>query len=70
MADPLPRLSTEELRRRVGDGRTHVVDVRPVDAYNGWRLRGEVRGGHIAGARSLPFKRISSPSTRCHRGRA
>ncbi|MEJ2206510.1 MAG: rhodanese-like domain-containing protein [Gemmatimonadota bacterium] len=56
MADPLPRLSTGELRRRLGDGRTHVVDVRPVDAYNGWRLRGEARGGHITGARSLPFK--------------
>jgi len=56
MADPLPRLSTQELRSRIGDGRTHIVDVRPIDAYNGWRLRGEARGGHIAGARTLPFK--------------
>jgi thiosulfate/3-mercaptopyruvate sulfurtransferase len=27
-----------------------------VDAYNGWKLRGEPRGGHIPGARSLPAK--------------
>ncbi|MDY7107809.1 MAG: rhodanese-like domain-containing protein [Planctomycetota bacterium] len=33
-----------------------LVDARPVDAYNGWRLREEPRGGHIAGARSLPRK--------------
>lgn len=33
-----------------------MVDVRPVDAYNGWRLRDEARGGHIPGARSLPYK--------------
>lgn len=32
-----------------------VLDVRPTAAYNGWRLRGEPRGGHIPGARSLPL---------------
>ena len=37
-------------------GHTQIVDVRPIDAYNGWRLHGEPRGGHIAGARALPFK--------------
>jgi thiosulfate/3-mercaptopyruvate sulfurtransferase len=31
-----------------------VVDVRPVEAYNGWRLRDEPRGGHIESATSLP----------------
>lgn len=35
----------------------HVtIDVRPVDAYNGWNLMGEKRGGHIAGAKSLSAK--------------
>lgn len=33
-----------------------VIDVRPVEAYNGWRLNNETRGGHITGARSLPLK--------------
>lgn len=34
----------------------HIIDIRPVDAYNGWTLQGEKRGGHIRGARSLPLK--------------
>jgi len=33
-----------------------IVDVRPVDAYNGWPMQNESRGGHIKGARSLPLK--------------
>ncbi len=32
-----------------------LVDVRPVEAYNGWALRGEARGGHIEGAISFPY---------------
>lgn len=32
-----------------------VIDVRPVAAYNGWRLRGEPRGGHLPGAVSVPL---------------
>ncbi len=56
MPEQPPRLSTPELRDRLNDADTHVVDVRSIDAYNGWRLRDEPRGGHIAGARTLPFK--------------
>ena len=33
-----------------------IIDVRPVDAYNGWKLHNETRGGHIPGAKSLPTK--------------
>jgi len=33
-----------------------LIDVRSADAYNGWKLRNEWRGGHIPGARSLPAK--------------
>jgi molybdopterin synthase sulfurtransferase len=33
-----------------------IIDVRPVEAYNGWQLQNESRGGHIAGAKSLPAK--------------
>ncbi len=33
-----------------------ILDIRPVDAYNGWRLQHEKRGGHILGAKSLSAK--------------
>ncbi|WP_029034717.1 rhodanese-like domain-containing protein [Salinimicrobium terrae] len=33
-----------------------IIDARPVDAYNGWKLHNEPRGGHIRGAKSLPVK--------------
>jgi molybdopterin synthase sulfurtransferase len=33
-----------------------IIDIRPVEAYNGWRLQNEARGGHIRNAKSLPFK--------------
>jgi len=50
------RISTEELHEQLGNPDLKVIDVRSVDAYNGWRLRNEAGGGHIKGARSLPFK--------------
>lgn len=31
-----------------------VIDIRPIEAYNGWPLNGEKRGGHIAGATPFP----------------
>lgn len=37
-----------------------VVDVRPMAAYNGWPLRNEVRGGHIAGAVPFPVSWFSA----------
>ncbi|MFW6206063.1 MAG: rhodanese-like domain-containing protein [Gemmatimonadota bacterium] len=40
--------------RAVDPGHT-VLDVRPMAAYNGWRLAGEARGGHVPGARALPL---------------
>jgi thiosulfate/3-mercaptopyruvate sulfurtransferase len=56
MADRPSRLSTHALRDLLADPKVQLVDVRPIDAYNGWRLQGEARGGHIRGARTLPFK--------------
>jgi 3-mercaptopyruvate sulfurtransferase SseA len=47
-------LSTPDLRRRLTEGDTVVVDVRPLSRFNGWRLPGQVRSGHIPGAVSLP----------------
>ncbi len=50
------KISTPQLLEALDDEGTVVIDARPVDAYNGWRLGGESRGGHIEGARSLPRK--------------
>ncbi|OGO51847.1 MAG: hypothetical protein A2Z32_09410 [Chloroflexi bacterium RBG_16_69_14] len=47
-------ISTSELRDRLDDPDLTIVDVRPLAAYNGWRLQGEARGGHIPGAKAFP----------------
>lgn len=49
-------LTTDELAAMLGDPNLRVVDVRSADAFNGWPERGEPRGGHIRGAKSLPAK--------------
>lgn len=51
-----PSISTDELQSKTSNPDYILIDVRPVEAYNGWRIREEVRGGHIRSARSLPFK--------------
>jgi 3-mercaptopyruvate sulfurtransferase SseA len=56
VTDPTTRVSTRELHGLLDDPGLQLVDVRPIDAYNGWRLRGEARGGHITGARTVPAK--------------
>ena len=33
-----------------------IIDIRQIDAYNGWCLENESRGGHIQGTKSLPAK--------------
>ena len=52
----LKEITTEELSARIEKPGLKLIDVRPVDAYNGWTLKGEGRGGHISGARCLPAK--------------
>jgi len=47
-------VGTGELRRRLDDPELTIVDVRGLTAFNGWRLRGEARGGHVPGAASFP----------------
>ena len=49
-------ITTNDLVELLDDSRTRIIDIRPVDAYNGWKQGGETRGGHIRGARSLPHK--------------
>lgn len=48
-------ISTEELSERLADSEVVVLDVRSSPAYNGWKLQGEARGGHIRGAISFPI---------------
>ncbi len=47
-------LKTADLRERLGDPSLVLVDVRSMTAYNGWRLQGEARSGHIPGAVAFP----------------
>jgi molybdopterin synthase sulfurtransferase len=47
-------VSTADLGERLGDPDLVVVDVRSMAAYNGWRLHGEARGGHLPGAVAFP----------------
>ncbi|MDZ7739519.1 MAG: rhodanese-like domain-containing protein, partial [Bacteroidales bacterium] len=49
-------ITTEELLEYTDDKATRIIDVRSPDAYNGWRLHNESRGGHIPGASNLHFK--------------
>jgi thiosulfate/3-mercaptopyruvate sulfurtransferase len=48
-------IGTADLRDRLDDPSLTVVDVRSLTAYNGWRLNGEARGGHIPGAAAFPI---------------
>ena len=49
-------ISTDELLNLLNDKEIKIIDIRPPDAYNGWKLKDEVRGGHIKGSKSLPVK--------------
>lgn len=49
-------LSTIELVKLLKNRNAKIIDVRSVDAYNGWKFENEARGGHIKGAKSLPVK--------------
>ncbi len=52
----LKEVTTQDLQNNLEKEGIHIIDVRSVDAYNGWKLNGELRGGHIKGAKSLPQK--------------
>ncbi|WP_394701151.1 sulfurtransferase [uncultured Methanolobus sp.] len=45
---------TDELLANID--KCKLIDIRSVDAYNGWKENGEAKGGHIKGAKSLPYK--------------
>jgi thiosulfate/3-mercaptopyruvate sulfurtransferase len=55
-------ISTEELLAQLDNPEYVLLDIRPSAAYNGWKLKGEVCGGHIRGAISFPFSWIKELS--------
>jgi molybdopterin synthase sulfurtransferase len=55
-----PTITARELRDSLGDPTLTIVDVRPLAAYNGWRLTGESRGGHVPGAVAFPTAWLTS----------
>ncbi|MDY6950087.1 MAG: rhodanese-like domain-containing protein, partial [Thermodesulfobacteriota bacterium] len=52
----MKRIKTKDVQRKRTEADVQLIDVRSVDSYNGWTFYHEPRGGHIHGARSLPFK--------------
>ena len=48
-------INTQELKKILEKPNVSIIDIRPIDAYNGWKLNGEKRTGHIKNARTLPF---------------
>jgi 3-mercaptopyruvate sulfurtransferase SseA len=52
----MKRISTIDLISFINKQQGILIDVRSIDAYNGWRMQNEERGGHIKSAKSLPLK--------------
>jgi len=57
----LKEIDTGVLKDLLENKDIQLIDVRSIDAYNGWPMRGEARGGHIRGARTLPVKWLGYP---------
>jgi len=51
-------ISTAEVQSYISNETGKILDIRPIAAYNGWKLRGEARGGHLPGAKSIPLSWI------------
>ena len=56
MASTITSLSTERFAACLDRPDHNILDVRPMAAYNGWRVNGTPRGGHVPGARSIPYQ--------------
>lgn len=53
-------LSVDDVTRIVDDEDWILVDTRPSDAYNGWKLDGIERGGHLPGSVDFPARWLNS----------
>ena len=57
-ADEVPLTVTDSLavfRAYIGNSESVMLDLRPEPAYQGWKLDGALRGGHVAGAMDFPI---------------
>jgi molybdopterin synthase sulfurtransferase len=54
--DQTRTIELDEVHDRLEDPSLALLDVRPLAAYNGWRLGTEARGGHIPGAAAFPLE--------------
>lgn len=52
----IPDITTLELQNLIKNREGKILDIRPIEAYNGWKLQNEQRGGHITGAKNIPLK--------------
>lgn len=53
-------ISIGDVTKAVNDKNWTLVDTRPSDAYNGWKLDGVKRGGHLPGAVDFPATWLDS----------
>lgn len=53
-------ITPAELARRLAEGDLTVVDVRPLSAFNGWRVGNDPRGGHVPGTVAFPVDWLDS----------
>jgi thiosulfate/3-mercaptopyruvate sulfurtransferase len=56
MSQQINEVSTQELVNKLDNSNSLLIDIRPIAAYNGWQIKGEDRGGHIPGAKSIPLQ--------------
>ena len=49
-------INTSDLLEWIHLSSGKLIDTRPIEAFNGWPLQGESRGGHIKGATTIPIK--------------
>ncbi len=49
------QITTQKLKSLLKEPENTIIDVRSPEAYNGWTLENEPRGGHIQGAKNFPF---------------
>lgn len=54
--NPTLLASAADIRNKLGDPQFALIDTRSDEEFNGWRLYGEARGGHISGAIQLPYE--------------
>lgn len=56
MSAQFKRLSTKEVQNFSQTNKGALLDIRPMAAFNGWKLEDEQRGGHLPKAKSIPLQ--------------